>query len=334
MTTKVDAREAGALTVASWNVNSIRARLDHVLTWLVDHEPDVLCLQETKVEDNLFPRVPFLELGYTVTLHGGRALAGVATLSKRAPTEIQVGFRDGEDDRAPRVLETVVDGLRIFNLYAPNGTGVGSDAFGYKLQWYARLRSQLDRECSPEQAVLVIGDFNVAPDARDVWDPEYFQGRLQFTPEEHTALQQLRGFGLDECYRHLHPEPGQVQLVRLPHQRLRQERRHAHRPRPRHPDAPASLPHRALRRHPKALAHPQRPHPLGRLLRSVTDAARIDRRAPRAPTPKEEVARRDRLVRAPATRWRRRLMPPGVGADTDEPHGLARVECRRGAAPV
>jgi exodeoxyribonuclease III len=208
MTPTLDAHQAPALTVASWNVNSIRARLDHVLTWLVDHEPDVLCLQETKVEDNLFPRVPFLELGYTVTLHGGRALAGVATLSKRAPTEIQLGFRDGEDDRAPRVLETVVDGIRIFNLYAPNGTGVGSDAFGYKLQWYARLRSQLDRECSPDQAVLVIGDFNVAPDARDVWDATYFQARLQFTPEEHTALQQLRAFGLDECFRHHHPEPG------------------------------------------------------------------------------------------------------------------------------
>jgi exodeoxyribonuclease III len=194
--------------VASWNVNSIRARLDHVLTWLVEREPDVLCLQETKVEDNLFPRVPFLELGYTVTIHGGRALAGVATLSKRAPTEIQLGFRDGAPDRAPRVLETVIDGIRIYNLYAPNGTGVGSDAFAYKLQWYARLREQIAARHRNDEAILVVGDFNVAPDARDVWDAEYFQGRLQFTPEEHAALRELCSFGLDDCFRRFHPEPG------------------------------------------------------------------------------------------------------------------------------
>lgn len=194
--------------MASWNVNSIRARLDHVLTWISDHEPDVLCLQETKVEDALFPKVPFLELGYTVTIHGGRALAGVATLTKRPPEEIQLGFRDGERDQAPRVLETVVDGLRIYNLYAPNGTSVGSDAFAYKLQWYARLRAQLEARWRSDEALLLVGDFNVAPDDRDVWDLEYFQGRLQFTPEEHAALRELCSVGLHDCFRKHHPERG------------------------------------------------------------------------------------------------------------------------------
>jgi exodeoxyribonuclease-3 len=192
------------LEVASWNVNSIRARLDHVLTWLSDHEPDVLCLQETKVEDALFPRVPFLELGYTVTIHGGRALAGVATLSKRPPEEIRMGFREGEADVAPRLLETVVDGLRVVNLYAPNGTGVGTDAFDYKLSWYARLRAQLEQRWRADEALLVVGDFNIAPDDRDVWDVDYFQGRLQFTPQEHAVLRELVGLGFVDCFRKFH----------------------------------------------------------------------------------------------------------------------------------
>jgi exodeoxyribonuclease-3 len=189
------------LTIATWNVNSIRARLDHVSTWIADHEPDVLCLQETKVEDKVFPKVPFLELGYTVTLHGGRALCGVATISKRPPTEVVMGFRDEPADKFPRILECVVDGIRIFNLYAPNGTQVGSEAFTYKLEWFERLRAQLDRHCRAEDPILLVGDFNVAPDERDVWDPAYMAGRLQFTPDEHRVLGELCGFGLHDGFR-------------------------------------------------------------------------------------------------------------------------------------
>lgn len=197
-----------ALRFATWNVNSIRARLDHVLTWLDQHEPDVLCLQETKVEDNLFPRVPFLELGYTVTLHGGRALCGVATMSKRKPTEVHAGFREAPADRQPRLLECVVDGVRIFNLYAPNGTELGSEAFAYKLEWFARLRAQLDARCDPGQPILLMGDFNIAPDDRDVWDPQLLRGRMLFTDEEHAALANLLGFGLHDAFRRLENGPG------------------------------------------------------------------------------------------------------------------------------
>ena len=196
------------LVLATWNVNSIRSRLDHVLTWLVDHEPDVLCMQETKVEDALFPRAPFLELGYELRIHGGRALAGVATASKRKPDACWLGFRDGESDRQARVLEVVVDGVRIYNLYAPNGTQVGSEAFAYKLQWYARLRAQLDALHRPDENVVVVGDFNVAPDARDVYDPAAFRGRLQFTEDEHRAFAELCGFGLSDCFRKDVPEGG------------------------------------------------------------------------------------------------------------------------------
>ncbi|MEX1362986.1 MAG: exodeoxyribonuclease III [Nannocystaceae bacterium] len=189
------------LSITSWNVNSIRARLDHVLTYLYDHEPDVLCLQETKVEDSLFPRVPFMELGYQVTLHGGRALAGVATLTKAKPTAIQRGFAQGEPDRHPRVLAVTVESTRIYNLYVPNGTELGSDAYDYKLRWLKRLRAELDATCDPAQPLVIVGDFNIAPDARDVYDAEHFEGRLLYTEAEHAALAELVDFGLQDCFR-------------------------------------------------------------------------------------------------------------------------------------
>jgi exodeoxyribonuclease-3 len=189
------------VVITSWNVNSIRTRLDHVLTYLADHDPDILCLQETKVEDALFPRVPFMELGYTVTLHGDKQKAGVATMTKSAPTEVIRGFRAPPPDRHCRILNTVTDGLRVYNVYAPNGSGLGTDAFAYKLTWYRRLRSELDAHHKPDDPIVIVGDFNVAPDDRDVWDPDAFRGRLLFTDEEHAALQNLLAFGLLDCFR-------------------------------------------------------------------------------------------------------------------------------------
>jgi len=195
------------LSIMSWNVNSIRARLDHVLTYLYDHEPDVVCLQETKVQDKLFPRVPFMELGYQVTLHGGKMQAGVATLTKRKPDAVQAGFAEGETDRHPRVLAVTLGDLRIYNLYVPNGTELGSDAYRYKLAWLRRLREELDATWSAEQPLVIVGDFNIAPDGRDVYDEERFVGRLLYTDEEHDALRNLLDFGLEDCFR-LHVEEG------------------------------------------------------------------------------------------------------------------------------
>lgn len=189
------------LSITSWNVNSIRARLDHVLTYLYDHEPDVLCLQETKVEDRLFPRVPFMELGYEVHLHGGKALAGVATLTKAKADAVQCGFASGEPDRHPRILALSLGELRIYNLYVPNGTELGSDAYRYKLEWLRRLRAELDASGEPREPLVIVGDFNIAPDSRDVYDAEHFEGRLLFTDEEHEVLQDLIDFGLHDCFR-------------------------------------------------------------------------------------------------------------------------------------
>lgn len=195
------------LSIMSWNVNSIRARLDHVLTYLYDNAPDVVCLQETKVEDRLFPKVPFMELGYKVHIHGGKAQAGVATLTKLPSDEVRTGFAQGDPDRHPRILVVRIGDVRIYNLYVPNGTTVGSEAFLYKLEWYRRLRAELDATVTPRDSVVIVGDFNVAPDERDVWDPARFRGGVLFTDEERAALRHLLGFGLSDCFR-LHVAEG------------------------------------------------------------------------------------------------------------------------------
>ena len=193
------------LTVLTWNVNSIRARLDHVLTYLADHEPDVVCLQETKVDDNLFPRVPFMELGYTLQIHGSKSQAGVATATKIRPTTVHKGFVEGKADRHARVLQVEVQGVSIYNLYVPNGTELGSDAYEYKLAWLRRLRAELDATHDPAGSVLLVGDFNIAPEPRDVYDPAYFEGRLLYTDAEKQALAELVDFGLHDCKRALDP---------------------------------------------------------------------------------------------------------------------------------
>lgn len=196
------------LTLITWNVNSVRAHLDHVLTYLAEHDADVVCLQETKVEDKLFPKVPFLELGYTVTTHGSKGYAGVATMTKQAPDDVHRGFREGPADAHRRILNTRVGGVRVYNLYVPNGQEIGSEAFVYKLDWFRRLREELDAHESPDDDVILCGDFNVVPDARDVWDPEGLEGRLHLTDDERAALRGLLDFGLEDCFRRLCDEPG------------------------------------------------------------------------------------------------------------------------------
>lgn len=196
-------------SLMSWNVNGVRARLDHVLTYLSDNEPDIVCLQETKVADNLFPRVPFMELGYEVAIHGAKGYAGVATLSKVGPTEVVNGFRDDPPDTACRILNTVIGGVRIYNLYVPNGTKLGTDKFQHKLDWYRRLRAELDTHSKPDENVVLIGDFNVAPDERDVWDVDKWRGKIHFSDDEHAVLKHLLEFGLSDCFRKHNDQPGQ-----------------------------------------------------------------------------------------------------------------------------
>jgi exodeoxyribonuclease-3 len=193
-----------AFTLVTWNVNSIRARLDNVLTYLDEVDPDVVCLQETKVEDRLFPRVPFMEMGYSVHLNGEGGYAGVAVMTKGEASEVHRGFRHGPADKHPRILSLSVSGVRIYCLYVPNGGGTpdrAAEPFAYKLDWYARLRAELDALHTPDESVLLCGDFNIAPDERDVWSVEAMEGGTHFTPDEHAALSGLLDFGLRDCFR-------------------------------------------------------------------------------------------------------------------------------------
>jgi exodeoxyribonuclease-3 len=193
---------AEAFSLVTWNVNSIRARLDNVLTYLDEADPDVVCLQETKVEDKLFPRVPFMEMGYRVHLNGTKGYAGVATMTKAEAEDVHAGFRHGEPDQHRRILSLRVHGVRIYNLYAPNGTAPGTDKYAYKLAWFEQLRDELDA-CwgSGEEEVLLCGDFNIAPDERDIWDPSGPATGTHYNPEVHAALDKLKGFGLQDCFR-------------------------------------------------------------------------------------------------------------------------------------
>lgn len=199
----------GPFSLLTWNINGVRARLDGVLTYLSEREPDIVCLQETKCEDKVFPRVPFMELGYTVHAHGGKGYAGVVTLTKAKPEEVVRGFREGEPDQACRIVNVRVGAVRVYNLYVPNGTALGTEQFAYKLAWLTRLRDELVKHASSGEEVVLCGDFNVAPDARDVVDPAALVGRTHFSPEEHAALRAVLEFGLRDCFRKFNDLPGQ-----------------------------------------------------------------------------------------------------------------------------
>jgi len=192
--------------IASWNVNSVRARLERVLAWLEAHRPDVLCLQETKVVDEAFPVEPFEDAGYQALFHGQKTYNGVAILSRTTPMEICRGFDDGEDDLGARFLVAEIGALWVASAYVPNGREVGSSHFHDKLAWFGRLRRFLEANTSPDQEVALCGDWNVTPDDRDLWNPEERAGELHCHPDERAALQHLSEWGLTDTFRMHHDE--------------------------------------------------------------------------------------------------------------------------------
>jgi exodeoxyribonuclease-3 len=188
--------------IATWNINSVRARLDRLLGYLRGSAPDVLCLQETKCTDEQFPLLELEGLGYRATLFGQKSYNGVALLSREPPTEVARNLGDG--DEQARVLAGTVGGIRIVGLYAPNGQALDSPAYEYKLEWYARLTRWL----TPWRAgpLLVCGDFNVAPTGLDTWDPRLWEGQTLCSPRERAALQALQAaHGLQDLLRLQHP---------------------------------------------------------------------------------------------------------------------------------
>lgn len=196
------------IRLVSWNVNSINARLERVQAFCETWRPDILCLQETKCEEENFPAEVFEKLGYYCSVAGQKSYNGVAVLSTAEPSRVDKGFGDGEDDDQARFLRTDVNGIPILNAYVPNGGAVGSEKFDYKLHWLGRLRKYLDRQHGKDEPLALTGDFNVAPEDRDVHDPEAWRDRILFSEPEKAALKNVVDFGLKDTFRLFSQEEG------------------------------------------------------------------------------------------------------------------------------
>jgi exodeoxyribonuclease-3 len=193
--------------LATWNVNSLRVRQPRVEQWLAEIQPDVLCMQETKLADDAFPALAFEALGYTTAHHGQGQWNGVAVLSRVGITDVVAGFADGEPaDPEARIISASCAGLRVTSVYVPNGRSPENEQYAYKLKWLDRLRVHLDA-CDPSGPMLVAGDFNIAPEDRDVYDPEKFVGATHVSEPERDALRALEGWGLEDVFRRHHDDP-------------------------------------------------------------------------------------------------------------------------------
>lgn len=186
--------------IASWNVNSLRVRLPQVLEWLTQNRPDVLALQETKTSDPEFPATEFEELGYHVYYSGQKTYNGVALISRGQGTD-QLSDPPGLEDPQRRILAATFDGLRVVDLYVPNGSEVGSEKYAYKLDWLAKITDFLRDELARHERLVVLGDFNIAPDDRDVHDPEAWRDKILCSKAERRAFQYLLELGLSDAFR-------------------------------------------------------------------------------------------------------------------------------------
>jgi len=188
------------MKIATWNVNSLRVRLPQVLQWLETAQPDVLALQETKLSDDKFPVEEIAAAGYQVAFHGQPTYNGVAILSRLPLTDVRIGMPGFDDDQA-RVLAATVDGVRVLDLYVPNGQEVGSEKYAYKLRWLEHLAGVVAAELAQHSRLVVLGDFNIAPADADVHDPEAWRGKVLFSEPEKVALQRLFDLGLADSFR-------------------------------------------------------------------------------------------------------------------------------------
>lgn len=194
------------MQIATWNVNSVIARLPVVLRWLERVRPDVLCLQETKCTDERFPHADFSAIGYHTAHWGAPAYNGVAILSRTAMEDVRQGFGSEVDETnplalQPRLLVATVAGINIVNVYIPNGQSVGTEKYGYKLRWLESLQNFFDENFGRDEDVLLCGDFNVAPDERDVHDPQAWQGRILCSDAERAGVETLKEWGLIDAFR-------------------------------------------------------------------------------------------------------------------------------------
>lgn len=194
------------VAIATWNVNSIRARLAHLTTWLGEAAPDVVAIQETKVQDADFPKDELAALGYHVLFSGQKSYNGVALLSKQPATLVATDI-PGFDDPQRRVLAARVSDCLVVDLYVPNGSEVGSEKYAYKLAWLDALIAWLPDLMKAHAKLLVVGDFNVAPEDRDVYDPVAWAGQIHCTDEERAAFRRLTSLGLVDAFRRFEQPP-------------------------------------------------------------------------------------------------------------------------------
>jgi exodeoxyribonuclease-3 len=194
--------------VATWNVNSLKVRLEHVLAWLAREQPDVLALQETKTRDDSFPVAAFRERGYSAVFSGQAAYNGVAIVSRAPAAAVAQGIGGGYIDEEKRVLGATFGALRVWNLYVPNGQRLDSDKYAYKLGWLTALRGLLAAELSRYPRLLVVGDFNIAPEDRDVYDPVAWAGQVLCSPAERAALAAVAQLGFRDTFRLFDQAPG------------------------------------------------------------------------------------------------------------------------------
>jgi exodeoxyribonuclease-3 len=196
------------MRIATWNVNSLKARLEKVGWWLDRTEPDVLLMQETKLSDEAAPRDEFARRGYDLAHHGEGRWNGVAIASRIGIGDMIENFGVANEPRAEaRMISALCQGVRVVSIYAPNGRVVGSEFFLAKLAWYARLSAWLQETRQPSEALVIGGDFNVAPADEDVWDPALCNGGTHVSPEERAAFRAFLDWGLVDAYRVGHPEP-------------------------------------------------------------------------------------------------------------------------------
>ena len=188
------------MKIATWNVNSLNVRLSHVLEWLNANEPDVLVLQEIKQVTDAFNTDAFREAGYHSLASGQKTYNGVAVIS-RSPTADQITDFPGFEDPQRRILAATIDGVRVINLYVPNGNSVGSEKYDYKLGWLEALRGFLETELAAHEKLVVLGDFNIAPQDRDVHNPEKWGDNILCSPAERAALRSLLDLGLSDVFR-------------------------------------------------------------------------------------------------------------------------------------
>jgi exodeoxyribonuclease III len=195
------------MKIATFNANSVRTRIEIISDWIKVEQPDVLCLQETKVQDKDFPAGRFRDLGYQVVFKGQKAYNGVAIISRHSFADVHLKL-PGTDDEAARFISTVIKDIHVINVYVPQGVAPGTDKFLHKLEWLENLLSYLSNNYDPDKPVILTGDFNVALESIDVHDPEGLKGQVGFHPDEQAILKKIIGLGFPDLFRLYHNEGG------------------------------------------------------------------------------------------------------------------------------